>query len=253
MKKILVIGGSGQIGSEIIKKYYKNNLIINIDIKDNKDFKNKNYFFFKQNIFHNKKKLKDFYIKVFKKTYIPDTIIDASYIVEKNWNKNNFIDVNYKTLNSNINANLTTSIWNILSILQILNKKRKKANIVLFSSIYGIVSQDYKLYNGTNVNENIVYTLSKSAIIHFVRLAANYYIKKGIRINCISPGGIEGKNKSNNKQLSQIIKKKYSSKSPIGRMASASEILTAIEFLISPGSSYVVGTNVIVDGGWSLI
>ena len=46
MKKILIIGGSGQIGTEIIKKYYKNNLILNIDLKDNKIFRNKNYFFF---------------------------------------------------------------------------------------------------------------------------------------------------------------------------------------------------------------
>ena len=54
MKKILIIGGSGQIGTEIIKKYYKNNLILNIDLKDNKIFRNKNYFF-KLNIFKKKK------------------------------------------------------------------------------------------------------------------------------------------------------------------------------------------------------
>ena len=253
MKKILIIGGSGQIGTEIIKKYYKNNLILNIDLKDNKIFRNKNYFFFKLNIFKKKKKLKDLYIKLFKKTFTPDIIIDTSYLVARNWNKNNFDDSNYETLSSNINANLTTSIWNILSILQILKKKERKASVVLFSSIYGIIAQDYRLYNGSSIKENIVYNLSKSAIIHFVKMAANYYIKKGIRINCISPGGIEGKNKVTNKKISFKIKNKYSSKSPIGRMAIASELLSAVDFLISPGSSYVVGANVVVDGGWSII
>ena len=64
MKKILIIGGSGQIGTEIIKKYYNDNLILNIDLKDNKIFKNKNYFLNKT--FLKKKKLKDLYIKLFK-------------------------------------------------------------------------------------------------------------------------------------------------------------------------------------------
>ena len=64
MKKILIIGGSGQIGTEIIKKYYKNNLILNIDLKDNKIFRNKNYFFFKLNIFKKKKKIKRFIYKI---------------------------------------------------------------------------------------------------------------------------------------------------------------------------------------------
>ena len=92
-------------------------------------------------------------------------------------------------------------------MLQILKEKKRKASVVLFSSIYGIVAQDYRLYNGTSIKENIVYNLSKSAIIHFVKMSANYYVKKGIRINCISPGGIEGKNKDNNKKYLLELRK----------------------------------------------
>ena len=126
MKKILIIGGSGKIGTEIIKKYYNDNLILNIDLKDNKIFKNKNYFFFKQNIF--KKKLKDLYIKLFKKFFL-DIIIDTSYLVARNWNKNNFDDANYETLNLNINANFNMEY---IIYVTILKEKKRKASVVLF-------------------------------------------------------------------------------------------------------------------------
>ena len=71
------------------------------------------------------------------------------------------------------------------------------------------------------------------------------YVKKNIFINCISPGGTI----SNKNQISNKFYKKYSSKTPIGRMATPKDLITAIIYLSNSETKYTVGQNIIVDGG----
>ena len=74
-------------------------------------------------------------------------------------------------------------------------------------------------------------------------MLANY----GIRVNCISPGGVLNKKTQTNKFI-----KKYSNRVPLKRMAKVEDILTSILYLASKESKYVTGQNIIVDGGLSL-
>jgi NAD(P)-dependent dehydrogenase (short-subunit alcohol dehydrogenase family) len=89
-----------------------------------------------------------------------------------------------------------------------------------------------------------VYSASKSALIGFSKYLATYYGDKGIRVNSITPGGIEG-------EQNKIFKNKYSKRVPLGRMAKNYEIEGALLYLASDFSSYVTGQNLIVDGGLS--
>ena len=90
------------------------------------------------------------------------------------------------------------------------------------------------------------YSVSKSAILNFTKYLSVYWAKKNIRVNNLIIGGM--KNKQN-----KTFVKKYSNKVPIGRMAKVNEYNGPVLFLSSDLSSYMTGSSLIVDGGWTSI
>lgn len=126
-------------------------------------------------------------------------------------------------------------------------KNPNGGSIIQTASIYGVVGPDQRIYEGSNylnrqINSPAVYSASKGAVIALTRYLATYWGTKGIRVNTITPGGVEsGQNKT--------FIEKYSNRVPMGRMAKAEEIASAVLFLASDDSKYMTGQNLIVDGG----
>ena len=120
-------------------------------------------------------------------------------------------------------------------------------SIIQTSSIYGILGPDNRIYEGseymgTQINTPGVYAASKAAVTGLTRYLATYWADAGIRVNTLTPGGVES---GQNDTFSQ----KYSARIPLGRMADADEIVGALIFLASDASSYITGQNIVVDGG----
>ena len=251
MKKkidIIILGGSGLLGLEIIKKFKKNKKkILNLDIKNKVPHFN-NYFFEKFNM--SSLDLEANLKKIIKKYSTPEIYIDCSYI-----NRNLFNDISFKNISrSNLNCVLTDwlspSIIICSLIMSQMKNVKKKASIILTSSIYGIVSQDPSVYKNTNIKENIGYSLVKSGINNFVKNAATQYGQFNIRVNSVCPGGIENKQDKNFKDKN--FKKNYLKKVPMNRFSSPEEIANIYEFLSSEKSSYITGINLVADGGYTL-
>lgn len=120
-------------------------------------------------------------------------------------------------------------------------------SIVQTASIYGIVAPDSRIYEGSHylgraINTPAVYMASKSAVIGLTKYLATYWASAGIRVNSLSPGGVEsGQNLE--------FRQKYSGKVPMARMGQAGEMVGALLYLASDASSYVTGQNLTVDGG----
>ncbi len=127
--------------------------------------------------------------------------------------------------------------------------KQKKGSIVHTASIYGLRAPDNRIYEGseymgTPINTPAVYAASKGGVIALSRYLAGYWGPKNIRVNTVTPGGVEsGQN--------DIFTQNYSSKVPLGRMAKNNEIAEAVLFLLSDQSSYMTGHNLVVDGGYT--
>ena len=122
-------------------------------------------------------------------------------------------------------------------------------SIVQTASIYGVVAPDQRIYEGSEyggrpINTPAVYSASKAAVLGLTRYLAAYWGDKGIRVNGLTPGGVDsGQN--------EVFSRRYSARVPLGRMARADEMQSALLFLASDASSYVTGQNIVVDGGLS--
>jgi NAD(P)-dependent dehydrogenase (short-subunit alcohol dehydrogenase family) len=123
-------------------------------------------------------------------------------------------------------------------------KRQGSGAIINIGSIYGVVGADQRIYGDSKINSPAVYAASKGAIISLTRYLAVYWASSGIRVNSISPGGVFSN------QAPGFIKK-YSERTPMGRMLDKNELKGAVVFLASPASSYVTGHNLMVDGGWT--
>ena len=125
----------------------------------------------------------------------------------------------------------------------------KGGSIVHIASIYGVLAPDQRIYEGSeylgrSINTPAVYSASKAAVVGLTRHLAAYWAGHGIRVNCISPGGVESG------QNDEFVRR-YSARVPIGRMARADEMVNALIFLASDASTYITGQNILVDGGLS--
>lgn len=124
--------------------------------------------------------------------------------------------------------------------------KQKKGVIVNISSIYGIVGADQRIYGNSKLNSQVSYSATKGAIVNLTRYLAAYWHGKNIRVNSLSLGGVLDKS-----YMRKNFVKSYSAKTILNRMANKDEYNGALLFLCSDASSYMTGSNLIVDGGWT--
>lgn len=96
-----------------------------------------------------------------------------------------------------------------------------------------------------------IYSASKHAVIGLTKTAALEYAKSGIRINAVSPGGVQTPMVDRFAGEGQEVKTNFAQMHPLGRLANPEEIANAAIWLCSNQASFVTGHALAVDGGWT--
>lgn len=239
-KIIIVTGGSGLLGREIIKDLEtKGATAINADINVGTDFEKNTLtvdITSEESIVKAIKLATDFYGKI-------DGLVNNAYPRTKDWGTK-FEDIAYESWQKNVDMQMNTTFLFIQKIMPELLKT--KGSIVNMTSIYGVVGNDLTMYENTSINTAAPYSAIKGGVINFTRYLASYYGRQGVRVNCVSPGGI-----FDNQHETFVAN--YEKKVPMGRMGTPDDIAPAVSFLLSDEAKYITGQNLIVDGGWTAI
>jgi len=252
-KKVYIIGGNGLIGSEIVKAFEEFNSNISVfdfDIKRQSKRKKTNYYKFDCS---NEMNLKFFFKNFLVNNGCPDIFINASYPTTGDWKNNSFKKINFDSYKKNIEIHLNSYVWLAKTVAQQMSKNKISGSIIQLTSMYGLVAQDNYLYKNTNISENMTYGIIKSSTIHFTKQLASYYGRNEIRVNNLIIGGIKSHVKGTKKKQDHNFIKKFNNKVPLGRLGKPQEIPMAVIFLASKASSYVTGSSIIIDGGYTII
>ena len=154
-----------------------------------------------------------------------------------------FEDQSIDTWRRALEVNLT-AVFDLSKGLAPLLRSSKSGSIVNIASIYGMYGPNWRLYEGTSMNNPAAYGASKGGLIQLTRWLATT-IAPEVRVNAISPGGIL------NNQPEEFVKR-YVEKTPLGRMAFNDDFRGALAYLTSDLSKYVTGQVLQVDGGWGI-
>jgi NAD(P)-dependent dehydrogenase (short-subunit alcohol dehydrogenase family) len=123
---------------------------------------------------------------------------------------------------------------------------RGSGSIVLFSSMYGSVSPDPRVYEAPMNPNPIEYGIGKAGIQQMARYLAVHWGRRGVRVNSISPGPFP--NPDIQRDHAAFVQR-LAEKSPLGRVGQSGEIAGAVSFLLGDAASYITGQNLAVDGG----
>ena len=250
---VILTGGSGKLGSVYTNYLVDNGAIIcNFDINKPSDellnLSNENYSFFKTDL-TKKEDISKSLNQVINQFGIPDALINNAALDSPPGSKENqngaFEEYPELAWDKVMEVNLK-SVFLCCQIIGAEMAKNGAGSIINISSHYGVISPDQRIYEYRKkvFNKPISYSASKSGILNITRYLSTYWGEKNVRVNTLTLGGVL------DNQDKEFIEN-YSSKVPLKRMANESEYNGAIQFLISSASSYITGSNMIIDGGWT--
>ncbi len=259
-RKVFVLGGLGLIGKYIVNILLEAGsdiVVLDIDsrrednsIEDQSQNTKINFEYFDCSDLENLEQNTDDLIV---KYGCPDVFINCSWPRTEDFASNNYRDLRLESLRKNIDMHLNSYSWMAIAIGNQMIQSKKKGSIIQFGSIYGLVGQDLTVYEGTEMKENASYSIIKGGIINLTRSMSSFYGRHQIRVNSVCPGAVQGHVAGGANQQNIDFIKQFSNKVPLGRLALPEEMAGPVLFLASDASSYVTGSTLIVDGGWTAI
>jgi NAD(P)-dependent dehydrogenase (short-subunit alcohol dehydrogenase family) len=240
-KIILVTGGNGLIGNEIIRSIKAEGAIcLNFDVNQETEI---NKYNIKCDI-TDQQSITDALKLVYDNFGRIDGLVNNAYPRTMDWGLK-FEDIPLTSWKTNVDWQLNAYFYITQQVANFM-KANNSGSIVNIGSIYGFVGPDFTVYEGTNMTMPAAYSAIKGGIINLTRYLSSYLGPNQIRVNVVSPGGIFD-------NQNPIFVSNYNKKVPLRRMGLPEDISPAVVFLLSDEAKYITGQNIVVDGGWSAI
>jgi len=173
-----------------------------------------------------------------------DIWVNTSFPRTSDWGKK-IEDSLLVSFEKNVSMHLNSYSWISRKVCLVM-KKQKGGSLINFGSIYGVNGPNFNIYDGTKMTSAFAYSAIKGGITNLSRYLASYFGEFNVRVNTICPGGIFD-------NQDKTFVKNYSRQTPLKRMGKPEDIAPTVLFLASDASSYITGTTIIIDGGWSAI
>lgn len=232
-KKVLITGFSRGIGAAITKEFLKHNFLIYgiarakskeaLGLLERYPQEIKPYF-----LDLGKKKELESFLKDVKNIGFDVVVNNAGIFELENFKKFDF-KIWSRTLNVNLNAALITSV-------QLREQIKKGGSIINIASTDGMIGSF----------SSMAYSASKAALINLTKSLALNYGKDGIRVNAVSPGWI-------NTGMATESSYEAAELAPLGRNGKPEEIADLVYFLSTKKASFITGSNIVADGGYSCV
>lgn len=247
---ILVAGAAGLLGLALVKELISLNvnvIAIDINIKNLKDrltnsgvnIQNSKINIEQLNL-TDKKAVIDF----FKDLKGLTGAVNCSYPRNKNYG-NDFYEVSLEDFNENVSLNLGSSFLFMQQCATHFNSFQNPFSLVNISSVYGVISPKFEIYNDVPMTMPVEYAAIKSGLIHLSKYITKYVNNSKFRVNVVSPGGIlDGQ--------PNTFLEAYKNQTFGNGMINARDVIGTIVYLLSEKAAYVNGQNIIIDDGFSL-
>lgn len=172
-----------------------------------------------------------------------DAVVNNAYPRNSNYG-HKLEEVTYEDFCANVDSHLG-GYFLVAQQFCMAFKEQGGGNVINMSSIYGTMTPRFEIYDGTMMTMPVEYAAIKAAVVLLTRYFAQYFKGRGIRVNCLSPGGILGDQPI---EFLNSYNKFCGSKG----MLVPRDLLGALLFLLSDDSRYMTGQNLIIDDGFSL-
>lgn len=173
-----------------------------------------------------------------------DGLVNAAYPRTSNYGKCQFFDVEYGDFCANVDMHLGGYFLTCQRFAKAMSQTGG-GSIVNIASIYGVMAPRFEIYTGTNMTMPVEYAVIKAGIIQLTRYVAKLLKGTGVRVNAISPGGIEDGQPA-------VFLENYRRHCQSKGMLDCTDINDTLLYLLSEGSKFVTGQNIVVDDGFTL-
>lgn len=249
-RKILITGGSGKIGRNLIRHFLEigDSIIATTLSKSSREELSREFYEAKDRIevididLTCETAVDRIIRELEKKNIQPNCLIN-------NARNTNFLKVECNGLVSRENF-MAEYLLDVIVPYEITMKladthASKLKRVVNVGSLYGVVASNPALYDNPVMESPINYGVAKAALIHLTKELAIRLSGRGVLVNCVAFGGLEGR-------ATAEFMSRYERLCPIGRMLTEQDIFAPVDMLLTLEQSAITGHTMVVDGGWSV-
>jgi len=172
-----------------------------------------------------------------------DAVVNNAYPRNARWGQA-LEQVSYQDFCENVSLHLG-GYFLVAQQFAMYFRERKGGQIINMSSIYGVMSPRFEIYADAGMTMAVEYAAIKAGVVHLTRYFAKYFMKDGVRVNSISPGGILD-------AQPESFLEKYNANCGTKGILDPTDVSGTLVFLLSDAAERITGQNLIVDDGFSL-